>query len=180
MSDIMFDTETLGKTAGCIVLTIGAVEFDSTRIIKEFEVSIDPRDSQACGCHMDADTVMWWLDQSKKAQEALTANKALPLGQALNELTEAFNWQNKRVWCNGASFDFPILTGLYAKFGVQAPWAFYNEMDMRTIKNMVGRDKWKKMSVKPTIAHSALADAISQAKTLQKIFADEGAVRWAA
>lgn len=179
MSAIMFDAETLGRTAGCTVLSIGAVEFDSTKIIKEFEIRIDPRDSQRRGCHMDADTVMWWLDQSKEAQNALKGD-VFKMDYALGKLVEAFKWKNKQVWCNGASFDFPIIGALFNKCDMEIPWAFWNEMDMRTIKNMVGRDKWKASCIEPTVAHSALADAVGQAKTLQKVFANGGSVTWQA
>lgn len=178
MSEIMIDTETLGKRAGCVILSIGAVEFDKTKIIKEFEVHIDTDDSVKRGLSIDVSTVMWWLEQDKTAQQALLARSNMKVETALRAFNDAFNFKGKKVWCNGASFDFPIMNAAYQAVGLEAPWDFWNEMDMRTIKNAVGRTKWKDVSIPPTIAHSALADAISQAKTLQKIFATPEIMKW--
>ena len=90
--------------------------------------------------------------------------------KALNEFQQAFNWKNKVVWCNGASFDFPILSNAFLAVGKNAPWAYYNQRDFRTLKNMVSRDDFDKLKVAPMVAHSALADAAAQALTTINIF----------
>lgn len=168
---IMFDLETLGTKPGCIVLSIGAVLFDQKGIHDEFEVHIDPVDAQRYGLTIDPSTVMWWFEQSDEARQAITTPQKTPLDEALTRLDKAFDWKNvTNVWCNGASFDFPILNHVYAVLGRnRGPWAFWNEMDMRTIKNLVPKDKFKKLKTEPTIAHSALADARAQAETLRAL-----------
>lgn len=178
--DIMLDIETLGTTPGSIVLSIGACAFTDTDITSMFHVHIDSIDSQQQGLHIDASTVMWWLDQSKEAQTSLTASKTVPLREALERFSDAFNWTGKRVWCNGAAFDFPILGAAFKAVGMKPPWAFYNEMDFRTIKGLVGKKAMKGFTIPPTIAHDGLADAIGQAKTLQMIFAGGEGVTWKA
>lgn len=179
MRDIMLDIETLGTTPGCVILSIGAVEFDDTTTYGKFSVHIDPIDAVRHGMHIDASTVMWWLDQSKEAQNALLNAEQVPLCYALLAFADTFDWKNSRVWCNGAAFDFPILGAAFKAANMKQPWAYYNEMDMRTIKGLVGKEAWKTHAVKPTIAHDGLADAIAQARTLQNVFANDKGVRWA-
>lgn len=169
MSDIMLDIETLGTAPGSVILSIGAVQFDEFRVTKRFSVHIDVQDSVKNGGRIDALTVLWWLGQSKEAQQALLDAKCVSLEQALNDLTAAFDWAGKNVWCNGAAFDFPILKSNFEFLNKKAPWAYYNEMDMRTVKGILGKVMWRSIEVKPALAHDALADAEAQAKTLQAV-----------
>ncbi len=177
MRDIMLDIETLGTAPGCVILSIGAAEFSATDILNTFHVHIDPTDSVDNGLIIEPATVMWWFDQSKAAQSAITSAKWETLLDALNAFIKAFDWTEKRVWCNGAAFDFPILNAAFKKLGLKAPWPYYNEMDMRTLKGLVGKDAIQACKVVPTIAHDGLADAVAQAKTLQNVFAEINAQR---
>lgn len=169
-TNVMLDIETFGRKAGCVVLSIGAVEFDEKTIGKEFEVNISVTDSVKNGLHTDPETVLWWMKQSDEARSAITSGKAELLHRATAEFAAAFVWPNKRVWCNGASFDFPILNALFAATQMDTPWKYWQEMDMRTIKNFVGKDVWKKLQGHDTL-HTALGDARAQARTLQAVFA---------
>ncbi len=171
MRHIMLDIETLGVTPGCVVLSIGAVEFNETTILEKYSVHIDPNDAANYKLHCDVSTVMWWMKQSKEAHNAILTARKLPLEDALTEFRNRFLWKDALVWCNGAAFDFPILTALFTKAGVPKPWEYYNEMDMRTVKNLAGKQLWKSLEVKPTVAHDGLEDAIAQAKSLQNYFA---------
>lgn len=174
MRHIMLDIETLGIKPGCIVLSIGAVEFDHTGITKEFIVHIDPQDAERCGLSAEAGTVMWWLSQSKEAQDALSTGTPRALQGALIDLVHAFDWNDVKVWCNGASFDFPILQAAFAAVGMKAPWAYYNEMDFRTLKNFYSKSTFKRMQVQPELAHDALEDARAQALTTGVLLANFG------
>ncbi len=168
---IMFDLETLGTEPGCIVLSIGAVAFDQKGLYEEFEVHIDPIDAERHGLVAQASTVMWWLEQSEAARNAILSGKKAQLDVALTLLDQAFDWKNVgNVWCNGAAFDFPILHHMYKVAGrTRGPWHFWNEMDMRTIKNLLSKTAFNKIKVAPKIAHSALEDARAQAETLREI-----------
>ena len=61
LSGMMFDVETLGRRAGCVILSIGAVRFDidSKTISDEFYVTIDAADSKSYGLHTDPETLEW-------------------------------------------------------------------------------------------------------------------------
>lgn len=171
MSEIMIDIETTGTKPGCAILSIGAVEFDGEVMGKTFSVNVDLESCTAAGLVIDPRTFMWWLEQSDEARKSLLTSKGVPLDEALAQLNAAFSWKGKKIWCNGASFDFPILEAGYKAFGAEAPWDFWNLMDFRTIKNMVPRKVYSECEVKAKVAHDALEDAVSQAKTLSAILA---------
>lgn len=166
---IMIDIETLGTEAGCVVLSIGACEFSDKGITKEFYTSIKPRSCTDWGLTIDPGTVLWWFDQSQDARDFITKGAHVELDIALSQLRAAFKWKGKEVWCNGASFDFPILTAAHKVVGQSVPWEYWATNDYRTIKKMVGRSVFEACEVKPTVAHNALADAVAQTETLIKI-----------
>ena len=91
MRHLMLDLETLGTTPGCVVLSIGAVEFDLDGIKSEFRAHIDVDSSTALGLKVDARTVMWWLDQSKEAQNALLQADPFPIHGVLDALSDTFD-----------------------------------------------------------------------------------------
>jgi len=182
-NNVMLDLETLGITPGSIVLSIGAVEFNETNLGQTFHMGIFVESSVEAGMQCDASTAMWWISQSEEAQKAIlnmTADAAT-LTSVLHRFSDAFpDWKSKRIWANGAAFDFPILAAAYKKVGMVIPWRYSNEMDMRTIKGCVGKKVWDRLKEPPTVAHDGLADAISQARTLQKVLREVGAETWLA
>jgi DNA polymerase III epsilon subunit-like protein len=177
----MIDLETLGTKPGSVILSIGAVEFDENNLGNVFHMGIDIKDSVRKGLTVDADTATWWMAQTKEAQQAvlnITAN-ATTLAHVLTKFAEMFDpWKDRRLWCNGAAFDIPILTAAYARADIPRPWNYSNEMDMRTIRGLVGRDVWKTLGEKPTVAHDGLADAIAQARSLQAVCRHFGRSEW--
>lgn len=180
MQQVMLDIETLGTSPGCIVPSIGAVVFTLDGIKQDFHVHIDPLDSEKHGLFAQASTVMWWLDQPKEAQGALTAGTTLTLEKALRAFSADINWEKiDRVWCNGAAFDFPILKAAHGAIKMNLPWAYYKEMDFRTFKNLYAKEDFKRMQVEPEIKHDALADARAQAMTLINLMTAED-LAWAA
>ncbi len=181
MNNVMLDIETLGVTPGAIILSIGAVEFDESNLGDVFHMGINYEDCVRHGMHVDASTAMWWLSQEDAAQAAvlnITSN-ALGLRQVLVKFSEAFkDWKTKKLWCNGAAFDIPIMSAAHKKVDMIVPWRYSNEMDMRTIKGCIGKATWDCHRVAPTVAHDGLADAISQAITLQRSLRACGLEEW--
>lgn len=169
MRDLMLDIETLGVTPGCVVLSIGAVECNNGKIVKEFHQHINVESAYNAGLQIEPRTVMWWLEQDKAAQEKLLENKGDALEEVLKDFIKAFNWRNLRVWANGASFDFPILKAAFEAVGLRMPWEFWNEMDFRTIKNLVEKKTFDTLRVYPEVAHDALDDARAQMATLHNL-----------
>lgn len=181
MNNVMIDIETLGVTPGSIILSIGAVEFDESNLGDVFHMGIDWKDSVKQGLHVDASTAMWWIGQSQEAQTAInniTAN-ALQLNVVLAKFATAFkDWPTKKLWCNGASFDIPLLVAAHRAVNMVQPWKYSNEMDMRTIKGLFGKVAWDQLAERPTVAHDGLADAIAQARSLQAALKSIGASKW--
>ena len=169
MRHLMLDIETFGTTPGCVVLSIGAVEFDLNGIKGEFHAHIDVDSSTTLGLKVDAHTVMWWLDQSKEAQNALLQADTFPIQDVLDAFSDTFEWKDLKIWANGASFDFPILEAVYKAAHRNVPWKYYNQMDFRTMKNLVPNNSYELLRVRPGTAHNALDDARAQAATLINI-----------
>ena len=166
MSNIMLDIETLGTRSTSVILSIGAVEFDSTTIMRKFHKHIDIDSCLRQGLTVDGRTIAWWMDQNDGARR-LFQEKGESLYDVLVDFRSAFNWQHVAVWCNGASFDFPIIENALHACGLQIPWAYYNTRDYRTLKNLVPKDVYENLKVQPTVKHDALDDAVAQVRTLQ-------------
>lgn len=163
---IMIDIETLGTRPGCVVLSIGACEFSAKGIGEQFYTAICPQSCVDWGLKIEPRTTLWWMDQSQDARDFITKGKHVELDLALANFAKAFKWKGKQVWCNGASFDFPILSAAFDAVGKREPWEFWDVNDYRTIRNLVGREVYEAHRVEPTVKHNALADAVAQAETL--------------
>ncbi len=164
---IMIDLETLGTRPGCSILSIGACEFGAEDIGKQFYQVVNLESCTDWGLKIEPRTAMWWLEQDEEARSALLKgqSQSRPLDIALSELIAAFKWKNKKVWCNGASFDFPILEAAFDAVGLRAPWDYWNQMDYRTLKSIVPREVYEECKVDAPVKHQALMDAVAQAYT---------------
>lgn len=173
MSNVMLDLETLGTSAGCSILSIGAAEFGKDGLKGAFYVVIQRRTCLNAGLVEDPDTLSWWGRQSPEAMKTLIEAgdliASVPLGHALMQLDfwlgqvaglEDIERKTLKVWGNGADFDLPILAEAYRRAGFSVPWAAYNGRCYRTLKNLMPSIKLKRGGVH----HNALADARSQAE----------------
>lgn len=161
----MLDLETLGLTAGAIVLSIGAVEFDRATGVtgKEFYTVIDLHSSIQAGLSINSDTWSWWLKQSSEARLVFTeacSSTSQKLEDALRNFSEFIDEvqphkQFINMWGNGSDFDNVILQHCYELCGIETPWLFYNNRCHRTFR-------MEKPEIKPErlgIHHNALDDA---------------------
>lgn len=165
--DVMFDLETLGTRADSVILSIGAVKFDSvTGVIDDNafyqSVSIDSNYERGHRV-ISEDTLIWWLDQTKEAQKVFTEEKTT-LGDMLEEFSNWFDHDDYRVWSNGADFDIPMIAHAMHTFGLQTPWKFFNARCFRTVKSLPIAKHIPKPINK--CAHNALQDAVTQAQWL--------------
>lgn len=172
---IMFDLETLGTSPGCVVLALGAYAFDPAGNdevhdpdpLRNFYELIDVPDQMQKGLVMEWSTIQWWMKQSEEAR--LANFNPISWDWLLEGTAERFtSWvktygDDVNVWCNGASFDFPILKAAFAKVDHDLPWSFQNERDARTIYRLA--------RVRPgrhATAHTALMDSWAQVHALQR------------
>lgn len=177
--ECMVDLETLGNGNKSVILSIGACLFhpngDDTHS-DAFEVFVTPQSCIEIGMQMDVSTVMWWMganceDDAERAKmnEArdLMVKKqteAVHIRDALHRFS-AWIGKGKPVWGNGATFDNVILRNAYSLAGIPCPWSFWHDRCYRTMKGKVPSVKMQREG----IHHSAMWDAISQAKHLQRI-----------
>ncbi len=166
---VMIDIETLGKSASAAIASIGAVLFDPKGdwLGNHLHLHVDLNDCVQHGLKLDAPTVLWWMRQPDEARNALFDGQinALPLFIAMQQVSEFVSTADE-IWCNGNSFDFPILTNAFAAVGAAAPWKYYKERDLRTLKALHPDIRIERQGMH----HNALDDATHQARLVQRIF----------
>lgn len=163
-TDIMIDIETLGLRPGCVVLSIGACEFDRmTGEIGETFYRVLKREPQKSrGLIVDPETKRWWAQQSCEARKELfdvSGPARSNVGPALCAL-RAF-CRDKPVWGNGATFDISILEHLAHAFELGDLFDFRNHRDVRTVVDL---GRMRGVDWKTPGNHHALDDAINQAR----------------
>ena len=174
MNHLMIDIETMGCSQTAAIVSIAAMEFNMTGKTGEtFYAIVDLQSCLDYRLEMDGTTVMWWLRQSEAARKELTESKPLSLPSALLDLNAWINNRDYEVWANGARFDLGILTNAYQVCGIEVPWHFRKERDVRTIVSL--QPGIKKLHVPIGTAHHALDDCNNQimylTKTWQWIYA---------
>jgi len=179
MPHVMVDLETLDRKPGGVIVTIGAVAFDleSGELGPRLYINIDPTSAEAAGLKVDTGTVMWWMRQSKEAQQALISEKALTLTAALELFSEFIkeirlgNEKNEiNLWGNGSMFDNAFLERAYDAATLPYPWQYWEHRDVRTLVQLAkerGFDVKAETKMEGT-AHNALDDAIHQVNYCSK------------
>lgn len=164
-TDVMIDLETLGTTPGCVILSIGAVDFSTgSEVITPFYRTIERASCRAVGLDEEADTYNWWMQQSGEAKlEAF--KEEFELKEVLYDFSDYIKEFHResasvRVWGNAASFDLKILEEAYIAWDIPVPWSFREEMCFRTLRNLFPEIKAPEFQGTP---HVAICDAINQA-----------------
>lgn len=170
MNKIMVDLETMGTSSNAAIVSIGAVEFDSSGLGREFYRAIDLESSIRMGGIVDASTVLWWMKQLNDARSS-TFNTGLSY-QLPVSLLELSGWMAQlgtksdiEVWGNGAAFDNVILANAYKMCGLIQPWEFWGDRCYRTVKSLNPDIPFERIGTH----HNALDDAKSQALHLVRI-----------
>jgi hypothetical protein len=137
LGHVMLDLETMGKRAGCAIVSIGAVEFDinTGEIVRTFYKVVNLQSCLNVGLFIDASTLYWWLQQSDAARQAI-CKPADSIQSVLEELRSFFACLGDfQIWGDGARFDIGILEAAYFAIGrgETLPWYFRNERDVRTL-----------------------------------------------
>ncbi|HCJ6282047.1 TPA: 3'-5' exoribonuclease [Enterobacter hormaechei] len=177
MNHLMIDLETMGNGPYAPIVSIGAVFFDPNtgKTSDDFLVNVSLESTMRYRARPDASTILWWMEQDEAARRTLT-NDTQELTLALSWLSEFVakhaNPRFVQVWGNGASFDCVILRNNYTLTGLEAPWQWWNDRDVRTVVEMgkaIGIDPKRDMPFEGT-RHSALDDAIHQVKYVSAIW----------
>lgn len=173
---LMIDLETLGTDTNCVVTQIGYCLFDLDKpksILFFDELHLDPQEQINYHRTITWPTLCWWNEQGEAARNNMFGKGKHPIFKLREALVTfksrveqtAGSWNNiEGVWGHGISFDIMIMQDLFALNGERAPWSFRAPRDTRTLF-MLNPDI---EMVKADVKHSAMADAIAQALTVQK------------
>lgn len=171
---VMVDIETLGTGSNAAIVSIGACEFTLEKGPDEsrtFYRRINLRSCIEAGMDVDADTVLWWLEQSPEALQELTSkDDRVNVSAALMAFNE---WLPSKamVYSNGPSFDAKTLSTAMKNLGMK-PIPHWHERDHRTALDFLAyrigaSPKDARGLLKEqfhAVSHIAVDDAILQAK----------------
>ena len=165
---VMLDLETLGKKAGCVVLSIGAQTFiprgSSGAPAQQFYAKPDIFSQLMKGLIIDDDTVDWWKKKSIEAQSEFHY-----MTSALDVAGSFITWFEKLtvppcqdeiyIWAKSPNFDCEILQKFLESFGFSIPWNFRRVMDVRTVIEVSGINEKEIPKPVGNVKHNALFDS---------------------
>jgi len=181
MKMFMLDLETLGTNPGCVILSIGAVRFDSKKPGDWFYSRIDLQSSLDAGFRIESDTLMWWFRHGEAAIEHSSLGGEMIL-DALIRFCKFLGDGKLEMWGNGATFDNAILLGAFEKLGLGKDcWERREDRCFRTLCDTAGSGLMKDYDATfpllnppegwATVGrHHALRDAACQAAHAERIF----------
>lgn len=170
---VMIDLETLGTTAGCVILSIAAVEFTTSgEIGRQYTANISLQSSSDAGFQIDADTLEWWMKQPSETRSRLFVNPR-PIVEVLYNFENFMksvdsSLEKVKVCANGAAFDLGILGYAFKHMNRAVPWKFWNERDLRTLLDLAPYVKDK--VVFEGTKHDPLDDCLHQIKLVFAVY----------
>jgi len=135
MNQLMIDIETMGNISNSAIVSIAAVPFDleTGQNGRPFYHLIDLESCLKEGLKVTGDTIKWWLTKSESARNEIAKGGGLPLKWVLNLFSEYVN-KDYFLWSNGLRFDIALLEDAYITCGMEIPWDFRKERDVRTLQ----------------------------------------------
>lgn len=180
---IMIDIETLDTAPTAKIAEIGWCVIPSSLSVYNFSsdfaadtISVTPVGQEFLRLTESPATLEWWQDSAvRRAQLKKHIENGLPLQDALAQLVKVIEiFRPMEVWCKGSSFDFAILRNAFAVSGMEIPWSYSIERDLRTLQSLVDAD-WRQKEQERAVLeykltlHTAKDDAILQAIMTCKI-----------
>lgn len=173
-SHAIIDLETLGTTPGHVILSVGICvvrlkdqDYPEWEKIWTSQFHFNLQESIDAGFKVNADTLLWWLEQSEEARTLMSkgidnynSNKLelISFNKAFDALGESVF-----VWGNSNTFDLEIFKEYFKYYKVPISWNTKNERDLRTLRYLFPHIK----EVAHTgVEHRALDDAIHEAEQL--------------
>lgn len=166
----VLDLETMGKGPRAAIVAIGCVRIEQGIISGSLYRRVSLESSLQAGLSCDASTIEWWLQQEDTARAEIYNPGSSHLKTALGDLAEFMGCNHLHkpkpkamLWGNGSSFGNVIVGNAFDACGIQRPWLFWNDRDLRTL--MALYPKAKALPFEGT-KHHALDDAMHEAKQL--------------
>lgn len=172
---VMFDIETLGLDSSAAIVSIGACRFDprgdpSASLpagLFERLVAFGPGNDK-----IDPATMLWWLQKDREvAARELLRQPRHDLAAVLSDF--AFYIEGAEAIWSFPMFDEAILRAACDRSGVAWPLHPKTTRCCRTLFKELGASiGWSRQKDQDQLsAHSALNDAINQARAVQRLFA---------
>jgi hypothetical protein len=190
---LMIDGETFGTGGNCVFVQLAAAEFWPTEPERQGRVwatHIDLANSLRGGRHIDADTLLWWMDDAngagmearaalvaglksrdrppltwREALEELAQFAQAPAGRGLGHRPEGVNG----VWSHGAAFDIARVETAYRDLRMEEPWDFRDQCDTRSLFRLAG-STLRKLAPETGVKHDAGADVQQQVAAVHQAF----------
>lgn len=168
MKNLMVDIETLGVRPYAVILRIAAVEFDIQTGVtgKIFDKKISINSCRNIGLQVESNTTAWWCKQILDSNEGLelflnTTNGLESIDNVLIKLKQFVTEGNYHTfWGNSNSFDLGLLANAFEKVGIDKPWIYSQERDVRTIVGL--RPEIKEHWQWSGVAHNPVDDCKNQ------------------
>lgn len=163
---VMIDIESSSSRPNAQILCISAVQFNEFDItpnylnypILDILVNIDEQKER----DVQQEVIDWWAKRDKKVKDKIFGDKnRISVDSSLDQLTK-FIWGSERIWCQGTSFDIPILTNIYEERNKPLPWQYWQVKDVRTIIGLA-----EKENIEAT--HDSIEDCFKQIIQLQQV-----------
>lgn len=172
---VMIDLETMSQQPDAAICAIGAALFDPG--LPGDGLHAEPfyrpgllADAVRQGGHMQAETVLWWMQQDDAARAEICAGG----GSLLGALSDLCHWMFTHgvtdVWGNGADFDLTILAGTYRRASIKLPWTYKQQRCLRERRHghrdvkVPGDDRPKHHALHDAIWGARMAVAILRAE----------------
>ena len=157
MKGIIIDIETLANTSNAVIIEIAAIYFEEFEVKDTFNQKVQLQSCLDLGLEINENTLCWWLKQDRKLLDVLKGGESIT--SVLNELSIWIRkYEEIEVWANSPSFDLVILQNAFNKAGLQYPFNYLKERDLRTIKSLT--------NTKLENNHNALEDCIHELRIL--------------
>lgn len=184
-NDFVIDLETLDTEPTAVILSIGIVAFNAHELDSTETITADrqyyhfPKIQEQidAGRTISYSTLYWWNEQAVMARNETFKPEGNRLsGEDIARSFSSFitarctNPKHVRLWGNGSSFDNVILRSYLKTFGAQSPVPWWQDRDMRTVKEFNQKQPPPGMS---GIMHVAINDAIHEAMVIQSCLGDQ-------
>ena len=167
-NNCMIDIETMSIRPDAAIIQVAAVmfSFDSDKV-ETFCMNSSLKSSIDLGLHIDDATVKWWKNRPSEVLASVVKDSK-PIQHVIEQFDEFLGIDRLKYsyWCQGASFDFPVLDSAYRKLNRPVPWKYWNQRDTRTVYSIFGLD-WRNY---PRVGsyHNGLDDCLTQIKALKE------------
>lgn len=149
MYEMMIDLETLDTKPSAVVLSIGAVIWEtyvddtghlSWRTIDQFMRVLDIQKQVDRKRTVSQSALLWWQDRKSAAKAEAFNSVRSPVLRVLNDFHD-FAFVNGKVpvapinafWASPVAFDLPIWEDLAMTFNGVVPWKYNQRYDVRTV-----------------------------------------------